>query len=71
MIAKTPQGKDMRKYYVKLENINNKVVSFQMEEQKQLLIEQNENTVKLLEEKDGEHEAKIQLNRHNILFKIK
>jgi phage anti-repressor protein len=41
MIAKTPQGKDMRKYYVKLENINNKVVSFQMEEQKQLLIEQN------------------------------
>ena len=40
MLAKTPQGKEMRKYYVKLENINNKFISEQLKEQKQLLIEQ-------------------------------
>ena len=56
MIAKTPQGKEIRKYYVKLENINHKLINEELEEQKlileQKLINEKENTVKLLEEKD-------------------
>jgi phage anti-repressor protein len=40
MIAKTPQGKEMRKYYVKLENINHRLISEELKEYKQLLIEQ-------------------------------
>lgn len=42
MIAKTPQGKEMRKYYVKLENINHRLISEELKEQKQLLIQQIE-----------------------------
>jgi phage anti-repressor protein len=55
MIAKTPQGKEMRKYYMKLESINNKIVKEDIEEQKQiqeLLKEENKNAAKMLEEKD-------------------
>jgi phage anti-repressor protein len=43
MIAKTSQGKDIRKYYVKLENIYNKIIK-----------EEIENTHKLLKEKEKE-----------------
>lgn len=42
MLAKTEKGKEIRKYYVKLENINNKLI---IEELK----ESQENTIKLLE----------------------
>lgn len=42
MIAKTPQGKEMRKYYVKLENINHHLITEELKEQKLLLIEQTE-----------------------------
>jgi hypothetical protein len=59
MIAKTDKGKEIRKYYVKLENIHNKIVKEEIEQQKLLLEEKDEqikkeqeNTVKLLGEKD-------------------
>jgi len=42
MLAKTPQGKEMRKYYVKLENINHRLITEELKEQKLLLIEQAE-----------------------------
>ena len=58
MIAKTPQGKEMRKYYVKLENINNIVVSEEMKEKEQQLQMKLE---KLNKEKP--------LERHNILLR--
>ena len=52
MIAKTPQGKDIRKYYVKLENIHNKIIKEEIEQQKILLEntqEELKNTQKELE----------------------
>jgi phage anti-repressor protein len=52
MIAKTEKGKEIRKYYVKLENIYNKIIKEEIEEQKIL----QENTTKLLEEKQVELE---------------
>ena len=48
MIAKTEKGKEIRKYYVKLENIYNKLIKEEIEEQKVL----QENTQKLLQEKE-------------------
>jgi len=48
MIAKTPQGKEIRKYYVKLENIYNKIIKEEIESQKQI----QENTQKQLQEKE-------------------
>lgn len=48
MLAKTSQGKEIRKYYVKLENIYNKIIKEEIKEQKNKLEEKD----KLLEEKD-------------------
>jgi phage anti-repressor protein len=59
LIAKTPEGKELRRYYVKLENINNKIIKEEIEEQRI-----QENTLKLLENKENE---KI-LEKHNLLL---
>ena len=40
MLAKTDKGKEIRKYYVKLENIYNQLIKEEIEEKEQLLIEQ-------------------------------
>lgn len=42
MIAKTFQGKEMRKYYMKLENIHNKIIKKEMENKNKLLQEKDE-----------------------------
>ena len=55
MLAKTPQGKEMRKYYVKLENINNKIISEQLKEQAQLLVE-----------KEKQHQIELQIKEQEI-----
>ena len=34
MIAKTERGKEIRKYYVKLENIYNEIIKEELEQQK-------------------------------------
>ena len=49
MIAKTDKGKEIRKYYVKLENIHNKIIKEEIEQHKLLLQEKEQ----LLEEKDN------------------
>ena len=42
MIAKTERGKEIRKYYVKLENIYNEIIKEELEENKKIIEEQNE-----------------------------
>ena len=54
MIAKTEKGKEIRKYYVKLENIYNKIIKEEIENQKLLLEQEKETTTKLIEEKEKE-----------------
>lgn len=63
MLVKTPEGKKIRKYYVKLENVNNKITKEQLEnkdkllqEKESLLIEQelkNQRQEILINEKDA------------------
>lgn len=52
MIAKTDQGKKIRKYYVKLENIYNELIKQQFEQQKVELKLKDIETQRLLEEKE-------------------
>ena len=54
MLVKTPQGKEIRKYYVQLENIYNKIVNEERIETENLLKEKEQ----LLIEKDNELENK-------------
>jgi phage anti-repressor protein len=61
MIVKTDKGKAIRKYYVKLENIYNRLIKEEMKEREELLIQQRENAIKLLEQKDQLLEHKDQL----------
>ena len=72
MIAKTEKGKAIRKYYVKLENIYNKLIQEEMqkeretaskllEEKEELLIKERETASKLLEEKE-------ELSKQNLLL---
>ena len=48
MIVKTPKGTEIRKYYIKMENIHNKVVKIEIETTQKLL-EESKNQTKLLE----------------------
>lgn len=57
MLARTSQGKEIRKYYVKLENINNKIM---MEEMKEMDIKLKE-TNKLLLDRDLELDKNKQI----------
>ena len=54
MLAKTYKGKQIRKYYVKLENIYNRIIKEEIEETNQQLELERENTQKQLEEKQKE-----------------
>jgi phage anti-repressor protein len=60
MIAKTSQGKDIRKYYVKLENIYNKIIKMEIEESKKLL-ENTKHHNQLLELNLQENQRKIEM----------
>jgi phage anti-repressor protein len=57
MLAKTDKGKKIRSYYVKLENINNKILKQQMEESNKKLIEQ-------LQLKEIQHKEEL-INKEN------
>ena len=48
MLVKTPEGTTIRKYYIKMENIHNKVVKIEIETTQKLL-EESKNQTKLLE----------------------
>jgi phage anti-repressor protein len=64
MLAKTENGKQIRKYYVKLENIYNKIIKEEIESQKLI----QENTQKLLHENEIQLEtAKKQLSKEKTL----
>jgi phage anti-repressor protein/Fe-S-cluster formation regulator IscX/YfhJ len=73
MLAKTDKGKEIRKYYVKLENIHNKIIKQEIEEQKQLLLEKETQ----LENKDLENKRKVEMtlrnsfNKRNLVYLIK
>jgi phage anti-repressor protein len=54
MISKTDKGKEIRKYYVKLENIYNELIKEEIDERKEKDLE----TQKLLEEKDQQLQEK-------------
>jgi len=60
MLAKTEKGKEIRKYYVKLENLYNKIIKEEIEQNKLLLEQEKENTTKLIEEKENKEKELIQ-----------
>ena len=71
MLVKTEKSKEIRRYYVKLENIYNKIIKEEIEntknllkEKEQLLLQKNNE----LEEKDTKHTQDLKLNRHKILL---
>jgi phage anti-repressor protein len=67
MLVKTPEGKAARKYYVKLENINNNIIKMEIKEQKLLQEQQSQqlqlknNEMKLLQIESQEKQHKIEL----------
>ena len=68
MLAKTDKGKEIRKYYVKLENIHNKIIKEEIEQQKQLLLEKEtllQESSKQLENKDLENKRKVEMTLKN------
>jgi phage anti-repressor protein len=73
MIAKTPKGKEIRKYYVKLENIHNKIIKQELEEHKHKLQEKET----LLENKDLEKKREVEMtlknsfDKRNLVYLIK
>lgn len=72
MLAKTDKGKEIRKYYVKLENMNNQLIQEEIQEikdnQNKLIQKLESDTKQLLIDKDTEHKENIRINRHNILI---
>ena len=55
MLAKTQQGKEIRRYYVKLENINNRIIKEEMEDkntQYQLQLEKKEQEIIQIKKKN-------------------
>lgn len=73
MLAKTDKGKEIRKYYVKLENIHNKIVKEEIEQQKQLLLEKDtqlENK-ELEKKREVEMTLKTSFNKRSLVYLIK
>ena len=54
MLAKTTQGKQIRKYYVKLENVYNEIIKEEIQNKEQKLIEQQQK-INILEHKPNTH----------------
>ena len=69
MLAKTDKGKEIRRYYVKLEHIYNKLISDELKDNQTKLIHklESDNKTRLID-KDREHKENIRRNRHNILI---
>jgi phage anti-repressor protein len=79
MLARTEKGAEIRKYYVKLENIYNKIVKEEIDQLKTLIQKEKENTQKLLKkkdkdhllnlkEKDKDHLLNLKSSKHNLLL---
>jgi phage anti-repressor protein len=79
MLVKTEQGKNIRKYYVKLENIYNEVIKEEMEEkleeqkriteEQQKLLETQQQKIELLEHKPQTHGFLSRRSGYNYLIK--
>jgi phage anti-repressor protein/Fe-S-cluster formation regulator IscX/YfhJ len=73
MLAKTDKGKEIRKYYVKLENIYNKIIKEEIENTQKLLLEKDTQ----LENKDLEKKREVEMtlknsfNKRNLVYLIK
>jgi phage anti-repressor protein len=67
MLAKTDKGKEIRKYYVKLENIYNQIIKEEIEEKNELLREQQKK-IELLENKPKTHG--FLARRHGYVYMI-
>jgi phage anti-repressor protein len=61
MMIKTDKGKEIRKYYIKLENIYNKIIKEEIEEQKLLLEEKNKELIRT--QKQLEKVSKLNVKR--------
>jgi phage anti-repressor protein len=57
MLAKTDKGKELRKYYVKLENIYNQIIKEELQEKESLLQESSKKYQIELQEKDNNIES--------------
>ena len=71
LLVKSEKGKMVRRYYVKLEMINNKIIQNEINTTKNLLIEKQkelEQKDQLLEQKDIEHTIDLQLDKHKTLL---
>jgi phage anti-repressor protein len=68
MLAKTKKGKEIRKYYVKMENIYNQIIKEEIEEKNELLQEQQKK-IELLEHKPKTHG--FLARRHGYVYMIK
>jgi len=73
MLAKTNKGKEIRKYYVKLENIHNKIIKKEIENTKLLLQEKDNELIN----KDLDNKRKIEntlknsFNKRSLVYLIK
>lgn len=72
MLAKTDKGKEIRRYYIKLENMNNQLIQEELQENKdnqiKLINKFESETKQMMIDKDMEHKENIRKNRHNILI---
>lgn len=73
MLAKTNNGKKIRKYYVKLENIYNKIIKEEIENQKQLLLEKETQLLEKDEEKKRQVEMTLRdsFDKRSVVYLIK
>lgn len=73
MLAKTNNGKKIRKYYVKLENIYNKIIKEEIEKQKQLLLEKETQLLEKDEEKKRQVEKTLSnsFDKRSVVYLIK
>jgi phage anti-repressor protein len=73
MLAKTDKGREIRKYYIKLENIYNKIIQEEIEQQHILLRQKDEQLL----EKDEESKRKVEntlrdsFNKRSVVYLIK
>jgi len=73
MLAKTDKGKEIRKYYVKLENIHNKIIKQELEQQKQLLLEKDTQLINkdLQKKREVEITLKNSFDKRCLVYLIK
>ena len=67
MLAKTDKGKEIRKYYVKLENIYNEIIKEEIESQK-ILLEIKDNEITTCKKESLLHRQSILIYKYKDFF---